>query len=94
MDGPAWEQVKADAFSDWGEPDLSNQHHPHNTRVLAGALVAVRTGNEDLGDKVRKHIRSITETENGGRTLALARNLCAYVVAAGLVGLDDADFDA
>ncbi|RKX30792.1 MAG: hypothetical protein DRP71_14490 [Verrucomicrobia bacterium] len=94
MEGSAWEQIKKHAYSEWGEPDLSNQHHPNNTLVLAGALVALRSGDDELKEKVRQHILAIPETENGGRTLALGRNLCAYVIAAGLIGLDDPEFDA
>lgn len=92
--GAAWEQLKEDAYqSDWGTVDLSNQHHPHNTNTLAGALVAARLGDEELAARVRGEILKIPETENGGRSLALARNLMAYLVAASLVGFEDDDFD-
>ena len=93
MDGKAWERIRKVAFSDWGKADLSDNHHKHNTCVLAGALVAVRTDDLRLIAKVKKHLLKIPETENGGRTLGLGRNLCAYVVAAGLVELNDAGFE-
>ena len=92
-EGEAWNQLRKTAYSEWGKADLSDQNHDHNTNVLAGALVAVRTKDEKLAKKVRVQIRSIPETENGGTTLALSRNLLAYVIAAGLVGLDDPEFD-
>ncbi len=91
--GAAWEQVYAAAHGAWGEPRLADQNHDHNTLVLAGALVAVRLGNGRLADRVRSHLRRVPGTEAGGRTLALGRNLHAYLVAAGLVELQDPAFD-
>ena len=91
--GPAWEQVWKVAYSTWGKPNLADQNYDHNTRVLAGALVAVRLQDEQLIEKVRLHIMQIPGTEDGGRTLALGRNLHAYVIAAGMVDLDDPSFD-
>ncbi len=93
MQGPAWEAIYRTAHRDWGEPNLADQNHDHNTNVLAGALVAVRTNDERLAQRVKSHLRRVPGTESGGRTLALGRNLHAYVVAAGLVQLDDAAFD-
>ena len=93
MKGSAWEQVKKYAYSRWGDPDLSNQNHHHNTCVLAGAFVALRSGDDELKEKVKQSILTIQETENGGNTLALGRNLCAYVIAAGLIELDDPEFE-
>lgn len=91
--GPAWMRIERVAYSAWGEPNLSWKNHPHNTNVLAGALVAARNGDAALAARVRAHILRIPGTEVGGSTLALGRNLHAYLVAAGLAELDDPRFD-
>lgn len=91
--GRAWDKVYNAAHDNWGEPNLADQNYNHNTQVLAGALVAVRMGDDGLASKVKSHLRKVPGTEAGGRSLALGRNLHAYVVAAGLVELDDAAFD-
>lgn len=91
--GAAWDQVYREAYDDWDEPDLADQNHDHNTQVLAGALVAVRMRDDALALKVKSHLRKVPGTEAGGRTLSLARNLHAYIIAAGLVQLQDDTFD-
>lgn len=90
MSGKPWEKVKADAARTWAVPDLSDQDDPTNCYVLAGAYVAVRTSDQALVNKVRAAVAKIPETENGGRTLALGRELGAYVIAIDLVGWDTA----
>jgi len=62
--------------------------------VVAKALVYARTGDAQRRQEVVDSIMAAIETENGGRTLALGRNLAAYVIAADLVGLDGADDQA
>jgi hypothetical protein len=89
--GPAWEELLAVSMQDPGAPDLSDQDQDHNVMVLAKALVCVRLDDMALCDEVRTAVMDAIETENGGRTLALGRELLAYVVAADLVGLSDAD---
>jgi hypothetical protein len=54
---------------------------------MAKALVYVRTGDEKYRTEVIDACMAAIGTEEGGRTLALARELGAYVVAADLVGL-------
>jgi Alginate lyase len=89
--GPAWEQVLAAADSKMGHADLSDQDETHDTTVLAVALVYARTGEERYRRKAAAGIMDAIDTEHGGRTLALARGLLAYVVAANLIDLHDWD---
>jgi hypothetical protein len=85
--GAAWEQLLATANSSIGSPDLSNQDDPTNVQVLAKALVFARTGQQTYREQVIQACMAAIDTELGGRTLALARELAAYVIAADLVGL-------
>src|SRR5213596_2725594 len=91
MCGPAWAALKKQADLPAGTPLLSNQDQNNNVYVLAKALVYVRTGIASYRDSVVKACMAAIGTEVGGRTLALGRELEAYVVAADLVGLDPAD---
>ncbi len=95
--GKAWDNLKSVANGSAGTPDLSDQDDPTNVRVMAKALVYARTGDESYRQEVIDLCMRAIETENGGRTLALARELIAYVIAADLVGLPpdkDAQFKA
>jgi hypothetical protein len=97
MSGAAWEQLRAEAALPVVDASLANQDDPMNVRVLAKALVAVRTGDDALRDEVARDVMSILGTERGARSLALGRELAAYIVSADLVGLpaeDDARFRA
>jgi hypothetical protein len=85
--GPAWESLKAAAESDPGRPDLSEINQKNNVLVLAKALVYARTGEAAYRDEVVENLMEAIGTEQGGSTLALGRNLVAYVVAADLVNL-------
>jgi len=90
--GAAWDAM-ASAGASLGSLDLSDQDDPDDSRLLAAAIVAVR-----LGQDVRP-LRAVAlaamGTEDGGRTLALGRNLPCLVFAVDLIGLpadDDARF--
>lgn len=85
--GTAWNNVVSAANTSWGSPDISNQDSQHDTYVLAGALYAARLNNDAMRTKTANAIMSAIETENGGRVLALARNLPGYVIAADLINL-------
>lgn len=85
--GPAWDYLKGKADASIGTPDLSDQDDEANVRTLAAALVWARTGVESYRTKARNAILAIPGTESGGRTLALGRELPAYVIAADLCGL-------
>ncbi len=56
-------------------------------RVLAKALVYARTGEESYREEVVENLMEAIGTEEGGRTLALGRELVAYVIAADLINL-------
>jgi hypothetical protein len=87
--GSAWQAMVAEANA-FGSVDLSDQEDPDDVRLLAKALVAVRTGG-DVGP-IHAALANVPGTEDGGRTLALGRNLAAVVLAADLVGYRDAGF--
>ena len=87
MSGPAWGRLKAAADGPLGEADIADQDSNHDVRTLAVALVYARTGEESYRAKAAEAISSAIGTEDGGRTLALGRNLFSYVVAADLIDL-------
>jgi Alginate lyase len=85
--GPAWDRLKAAADGPLGEANIANQDSNHDVRTLAVALVYARTGEESYRAKAADAIESAIGTEDGGRTLALGRNLLSYVIAADLIDL-------
>ncbi|HEX2103606.1 MAG TPA: fibronectin type III domain-containing protein [Solirubrobacteraceae bacterium] len=87
--GAAWSKLSSDATGTWPAPQISDQDNQHSTYVFAGALYYARTGDSAIRTKVRNGIMAARETENGGRVLALARNLIGYVLAADLINLAD-----
>jgi alginate lyase len=89
--GAAWTAMKARADSTLGAPNISNQDDDTDQIVLARALVYARTGVTSYRSSVVAALHSALGTEAGGRTLALGRNLPAYVIAADLVSLKTAD---
>jgi Alginate lyase len=91
MSGAAWTSLKARADASMGIPKISNQDDNTDQQVLAKALVYARTGNASYRASVVSALRSALGTEAGGRTLALGRNLPAYVIAADLISLKTAD---
>ncbi len=84
--GPEWENVLRAAQPRNLRPDLSNQEDPTNVQVLAKGLVYARTGEERYRSEVVDACMAAMGTESGGSTLALGRELAAYVIAADLVG--------
>jgi hypothetical protein len=89
--GPAWDNVARYAEEPLGDANLSDQDSEHDVHVFAAALAYARTGAEHLRRKAATGIMDAIGTEDGGRTLALARGLLSYVVAADLIDLDDFD---
>ena len=85
--GPAWAQLVEVANEPMGHADLADQNSDHDVRVLAAALVYARTGEQRFYRKASAGVMGAIGTERGGRTLALARGLVAYVVAADLLDL-------
>lgn len=93
VSGAAWERLKQQADAAAGVPNLKDQNQMNNVYVLAKALVYARTGQTRYRDEVRAQCMAAIGTEVGGRTLALGRELAAYVIAAGLVGLEPEEDD-
>jgi hypothetical protein len=91
MSGPAWQQLKAAADGNLGTPNIADQESSHDVKTLAVALVYARTGTASYRAKATGAILSAIGTEAGGRTLALGRNLVAYVIAADLIDLKTYD---
>jgi hypothetical protein len=91
MSGSAWSRVKSDADGSLGSPNIADQVSQHDTKTLAAALVYARTGQASYRAKAADAIISAIGTEKGGRTLALARNLVSYVIAADLINLKSYD---
>jgi hypothetical protein len=92
--GPAWINLKVEADKPTGMPNLSNQDDPVNVRVMAKALVFARTKEKRYRDEVIAALKIVTlnNTESASRnTLALARELIAYVIAADLIDLAHSD---
>lgn len=91
--GPAWKNLKNAADENVGSPDLSNQNDKTNVYILAKALVFARTGEKKYWEQVIEALQVLTygNTEIGGRTLALGRELGAYVIAADLINLAESN---
>ena len=89
--GAAWTALKARADSSMAAPNISNQDDDTDQLVLARALVYARTGVSSYRSSVVAALHSALGTEAGGRTLALGRNLPAYVISADLISLKTAD---
>lgn len=99
MQGSSWDQLKSQALSSAGTPNISDQNQNNNVYVLAKALVYARCNIDqndpecsdinlnNLRNEVINQVMSAMGTEDGGRTLALGRELLAYVIAADLVQL-------
>ncbi len=93
MSGPAWTGVLAAADRPAGVPRIRDMNDKVDTLVMAKALVYARTGRKRYRDEVIAACNAAIGTEEGGKTLALGRNLIGYVIAAELVGLP-AEHDA
>jgi hypothetical protein len=89
--GQAWQQLKAAADGPLGTPEISDQDSDHDVRTLAVALVYARTGAQSYRQKASQAVMAAVGTENGGGSLALARNLVSYVISSDLVGLSTSD---
>lgn len=100
MSGSAWNNVKSAADGNWGTALLSDGGSTHDIYTLAGALVYVRTGTASYKTKVEQALLSIVGTEadprgaSSGQTpvLAVGRNLVSYIIAADLIGFQDASW--
>jgi hypothetical protein len=70
---------------------LSDQNSDDDALTYAAVLVFARTGDAAFRQSAAKAIGASIGTERGGRTLALARNLAMFVIAADLIDLRHAD---
>jgi hypothetical protein len=89
--GEPWRRLKRDADAQWGVPNIADQNDKVDVYTMAKALVYARTGEESYRNEVVSLCMQAMGTEQGGRSLALARNLAAYVIAADLVKLPVAE---
>ena len=88
--GAAWQAMVDVARGPLGLADLTDQNNQHGVRVLATALVAARLDDVTLRAKAAAGIMSAVGTERvgaGNSTLALGRQLSAYVLAADIIDL-------
>jgi hypothetical protein len=98
VSGTAWANLRAVADGSLGTANLCNQDEDHHLRTLAAALVFARTGIASYGVKARSGVITAIGTQRVGcsnATLALGRQLGAYVLAAdfaGLAGANDTTF--
>jgi len=90
ISGTPWRNLKAVAASSLGTPNLCDQNARHHLRTLAAALVYARTGTASYGRKARAGVMAAIKTQRVGcdnATLALGRQLTAYVLAADFANL-------
>jgi Alginate lyase len=89
--GAAWTGLKTIADQPVGTISIADQASDADIRILAKGLVFARLGTESYRQAVIAALKSAIGTEQGGRTLALGRNLPGLVIAADLVSLRTAD---
>jgi Alginate lyase len=89
--GDAWERLQAAADGPMEARDIADQDSNHDVKTLAVALVAARTGDSGYRARAADAIVGAIGTEEGGRTLALGRNLLSYVIAADVIDFRDYD---
>ncbi len=98
MSGTAWTNMKNRADGSWGSANIADQNSTHDINTLAGALVFARTGTESYRTKVHDALMAVIGTDNNhdadctyspnmARSMAVGRNLTAYIVAADLIGM-------
>ena len=87
--GASWNNMKAEADQSVCTPVLSNQDDNCNVRVMAQALVFAKLRQETYRTKVVSAITNIVNSGTyNGRSLALGRELGAYVLSADLIDLN------
>jgi hypothetical protein len=85
MSGAAWERVVSAAEGAGTGANVSDQDSGHDQDTLAAAIYAARTGQGR--DRAIAALQSAIGTEQGGRWLAVGRNLTAYIISADLLGI-------
>lgn len=87
-EGPAWEALRSESSKNCGPADISDAKSKANICVLAKALVAIRTDDSDLRSEVVASLAEIASTTSySGTSLALGRQVAAYVMAADIIDL-------
>lgn len=92
MVGAAWTRLQAAANTNWGNACLYDNNCMHDVNTLAGALVAVRTGDAIMRAKVTTGIQSAMNSSTS-RTLEASRGLQAYIIAADIIGYRTPEFE-
>lgn len=90
-EGESFENVINWAHAGW-DADISDQDNRHNAQTYAAALLCTRGVDLAYCYQTIQGIKDAIGTEEGGRTLALGRNLAAYVIAADLIGYREEEF--
>lgn len=83
--GPAWDNVNTAARGGWGDPTPNDNNSLHDTSVLAGALVAARTGDGQMTSKTVWHLALAVRAQWSNRALEASRNITSYVLAADIL---------
>ncbi|GEM_PF-6296069 len=91
--GSAWENLLSAANSSWGTAHLDDNNSNHDVYTLAGALVAARTGDSAMHDKVVNALQSAMNSDIS-RALELSRGLQTYIIAADLIGYRTPQFES
>lgn len=92
MSGSAWEAIVSTANRSWGSACLYDNNCGHDTDTMAGALVAKRTDNQAMRNKVISALQSAMGSRLE-RALELSRGLQSYVIAADIIGYHDPAFE-
>ncbi len=93
MSGSAWTNLKNAADSSWGSACLYDNNCMHDVNTLAGALVAVRTGDAAMLTKTQNGLKAAMGSSLS-RALELSRGLQTYIIAADIIGYHDSAFEA
>ncbi len=83
--GTIWDDLLKQAAADPGTPDIAYQDSQNDVYTLAEALVCARVG--QYCAKAIGNVVGAIGTEQGGRWLAVGRNLTSYVISADLLNL-------
>ena len=92
MCGAAWDKVQNAANSDWGSACLFDNECQHDVKTLAGALVAVRTEDAAMRDKVISGLQSAMRSQLY-RALEASRGMQSYIIAADIIGYRTPEFE-
>jgi hypothetical protein len=89
--GADWERLAKRANGTWAKPNLGDNNAQGDADVVAGALYAVRKGDDAMRAKVVNQLKAAVASPLT-RTLELGRGLAGYVIAANLIGYAEPAF--